>query len=379
MPSSEYIEKNIKLLIFILIFPLVVLNTQAVGYKLQQDDRLNILVWGHPDLSLTLSIDPDGEISLPLLGKIKAEGLTIEELRELLEEGYGEYIQEPRISLSLLNYKRSQVMILGQVRNPGTYELVGETRVLQLISRAGGPTEKAALDQLRLIRGEEILEINLKGLLSGTVLTGNYLLQDGDVLYLPEEVQKLSIFGEVARPGSYTWWEGKRLSELLAEAGNQTVRGDLSNIRIIYPDGSIEYVDFLAYLADASLNVDPVLPAGSSVYVEKKIFDVNILGEVNRPGNYNWHEGMRLDKLLAQAGNQKERGDLEKVKIIHQDGSSEIVNLAAYFAAEEGGGNPLLQPGDTVVIEEIGGIDWQKVFGYLIGAKFIKDLLSLDW
>lgn len=213
MPSSEYIEKNIKLLIFILIFPLVVLNIQAVGYKLQQDDRLNILVWGHPDLSLTLSIDPDGEISLPLLGKIKAEGLTIEELRELLEEGYGEYIQEPRISLSLLNYKRSQVMILGQVRNPGTYELVGETRVLQLISRAGGPTEKAALDQLRLSRGEEILEINLKGLLSGTVLTGNYLLQDGDVLYLPEEVQKLSIFGEVARPGSYTWWEGfKRIT-----------------------------------------------------------------------------------------------------------------------------------------------------------------------
>ena len=195
---------------------------------------------------------------------------------------------------------------------------------------------------------------------------------------MPEEVQKLSIFGEVARPGSYTWWEGKRLSELLAEAGNQTVRGDLSNIRIIYPDGSIEYVDFLAYLADASLNVDPVLPAGSSIYVEEKIFEVIILGEVNRPGSYNWHEGMRLDKLLAQAGNQKERGDLENIRIIRQDGSSEIVNLAAYFAAKEGGGNPLLQPGDTVIIEEIGGIDWQKVFGYLIGAKFIRDLLSLE-
>ena len=376
---TGYKIKTIKLLIFIFIFPLVITNIQAAEYRLQQDDSLNILVWGHPDLSVSNSIDPDGEISLPLLGKVKAEGLTIDELRELLEEGYSEYIREPRVSLSLLSYKRSQVMILGQVRNPGTYELSGETRVLQLIARAGGPTGMAALEQLKLSRGEEVLEIDLQALLNGTNPAENYLLQDGDVLYLPEEVLELSIFGEVARPGSYPWREGKRLSELLAEAGNQTGSGDLSNIRITYPDGSMEYVNFLAYLQDIYPDADPVLPAGSSIYIGKKAFEVNILGEVNRPGIYSWHEGMRLDKLLAQAGNQTERGDLENVKIIHQDGSTETVNLAAYFAAEEGGANPLLQPGDTVKIEEIKGIDWQKVFNYVSGAKLIKDFLGLEW
>lgn len=367
------------LILLLLIFPLVVVNIQAAGYRLEEDDRLSILVWGHQDLSITINIDPDGEISLPLLGKVKAAGLTLAELQELLEEGYSEYIREPQVSLSLLDYKRSQVMVLGQVRNPGTYELEGESRVLHLIAQAGGPTEKAALDQLRLSRGEELLEINLKGLLSGTVLTGNYLLQDGDVLYLPEEVLEISIYGEVTRSGSYPWREGKRLSELLAEAGNQTTSGDLSRVRISKPDGSVDFVNFLAYLEDASVNNDPVLPAGSSVYIEKKVFEVNILGEVNRPGTYTWHEGMRLDKLLAQAGNQTERGDLGKIKIIHQDGSNELVNLAAYFAAEEGGENPLLQPGDTVKIDEIKGVDWQKVFTYITGAKIIKDFLGLEW
>lgn len=367
------------LILLLLIFPLVVVNIQAAGYRLEEDDRLSILVWGHQDLSITINIDPDGEISLPLLGKVKAAGLTLAELQELLEEGYSEYIREPQVSLSLLDYKRSQVMVLGQVRNPGTYELEGESRVLHLIAQAGGPTEKAALDQLRLSRGEELLEIDLEGLLTGTGLTGNYLLQDGDVLYLPEEVLEISIYGEVTRSGSYPWREGKRLSELLAEAGNQTTSGDLSRVRISKPDGSVDFVNFLAYLEDASVNNDPVLPAGSSVYIEKKVFEVNILGEVNRPGTYTWHEGMRLDKLLAQAGNQTERGDLGKIKIIHQDGSNELVNLAAYFAAEEGGENPLLQPGDTVKIDEIKGVDWQKVFTYITGAKIIKDFLGLEW
>lgn len=111
------------LILLLLIFPLVVVNIQAAGYRLEEDDRLSILVWGHQDLSITINIDPDGEISLPLLGKVKAAGLTLAELQELLEEGYSEYIREPQVSLSLLDYKRSQVMVLGQVRNPGTYEL----------------------------------------------------------------------------------------------------------------------------------------------------------------------------------------------------------------------------------------------------------------
>ena len=534
--------------IYIMFFLLLIFYTVGVGsilaadYRLQQDDQLGISVWGHPDLGSEVSVGPDGMVSLPLVTNIKVEGLTTTEVSKLLTDKYAEYLKNPQVNVLLMKYRKTRVMVLGEVKNPGTYQLEENRRLLELISLAGGPTESAVLEEVRLTRGEEVKVFNLKGLLEGTTIEGNYLLEDGDVIYLPEgiievtimgevrnpgryklesemkltdllataggvtekaaleleyttsdnlekikiagllkgslkeiprlsdgdmvyipegnfevsilgEVQRpgtydwteglrltdllaragnqtengdikevqvihrnndtdfynlskyfkegdlannpnlqagdsiylargdfeVTVLGEVKKPGSYTWREGQRLSDILAVAGNQTETGDLSRIRISSQNNVSQYVDLKKYINEGNLAANPKIEAGDSIHISKKVFEVSILGEVNSPGIYSWHQELRLDKLLAEAGNQTERGDIENIKILHQDGTSREINLEEYFEDSTTGENPLLKPGDTIKLEEVKGLNWQKVFTYVAGAKLIKDFLNIEW
>ena len=82
---------------------------------------------------------------------------------------------------------------------------------------------------------------------------------------------------------------------------------------------------------------------------------------------------MTLDRLLAAAGSQTEKGDLSNIKIIRQDGNIQLVNLEEYFEDSRTGENPLLQPGDIVIVEELKGI-WDKVLRALFGLNMRKSL-----
>ncbi len=529
-------------LLLVIFYTVGSVNIPAGEYRLQQDDQLGISVWGHPDLASEVSVGPDGTVSLPLVASIKVEGLTTTEVSKLLTDKYAEYLKNPQVNVLLKSYRKTRVMVLGEVKNPGTYQLEENRRLLEVISLAGGPTEMAALEEVRLSRGEEVTILNLQGLLEGTTIEGNYLIEDGDVIYLPEgiievsimgEVRnpgrykleseakltdliataggltekaaleleyttadklekikiasllngslqdmpqlkdgdmvyiaegnfEISILGEVQRPGIYQWTEGMRLTDLLARAGNQTEYGNINEVKVIHPDNSTDfynlaqyfkegdmannpylqagdsiyldrgdfeitvmgevkkpgtypwkegqrlsdilavagnqtefgdisrvlitgennpsqYFDLNEYIEEGNPLANPEIEAGDSIYISKKVFQVSILGEVNRPGIYSWHQEMRLDKLLAEAGNQTERGDIENIKILHQDGSSQEINLEEYFEDSKTGVNPLLKPGDTIKIEEVNGLNWEKVFGYVTGAKLIKDFLDIEW
>ncbi len=454
--SNTYITFFLLLIIFHTVGSV---SIHAGDYRLQQDDQLGISVWGHPDLASEVSVGPDGTVSLPLVASIKVEGLTTTELSELLTEKYAEYLKSPQVNVLLLSYRKTRVMVLGEVKNPGTYQLEENRRLLEVISLAGGPTEIAALEKIRLTRGEEVKTLNLQGLLEGTTIEGNYLVEDGDVIYLSEgiievtimgEVRnpgryklesemkltdliataggitekaaleleyttddklekikiasllngsleeipvlkdgdmvyiaegnfEVSILGEVQRPGTYRWTEGIRLTDLLARAGNQTDYGDIKEVKVIHSDNNTDFYNLSQYFKEGDMTNNPYLQAGDSIYISKRVFQVSILGEVNRPGIYSWHKDMRLDNLLAEAGNQTERGDTENIKILHQDGSSQEINLEEYFEDSKTGVNPLIKPGDTIKIEEVKGLNWEKVFTYVTGAKLIKDFLNIGW
>ncbi len=118
------------------------------------EDILHVEVWKDQDLSRDVTVRPDGLISLPLVGDVKAEGLNVKQLTEVLTKRYAKYIETPNVSVSLNAINSFKIFIVGKVNAPGAFPIRSNTTVLQAISMAGGFAEWATPDKIVLVRQE---------------------------------------------------------------------------------------------------------------------------------------------------------------------------------------------------------------------------------
>lgn len=178
------------LFIFLSILVLSVSSFSASSeeYRLDAGDVLGISVWGYQELQMPeLMIRPDGKIAIPLVGEITAVGLTPAELTATLTKALSDYIKDPKVTLNVVQFRTTRVYVLGEVGKPGLYELVKEHRVLDALSSAGGFTKLASKSQIYLIRSadpDNFVKINLMDILKKGDLRQNYVLNEGDLLYL---------------------------------------------------------------------------------------------------------------------------------------------------------------------------------------------------
>lgn len=119
------------------------------------EDVLHVEVWKDQDLSRDVTVRPDGLISLPLVGDVKAEGLNVKQLTEVLTKRYAKYIETPNVSVSLNAINSFKIFIVGKVNAPGVFSIRSNTTVLQAISMAGGFAEWATPDKIVLVRQED--------------------------------------------------------------------------------------------------------------------------------------------------------------------------------------------------------------------------------
>ncbi len=354
----------------------IVRPIMAQQYKLNVGDKISISVWGHQDLSRETIIDPDGEISYPLVGSIKAEGKTTTEIRTELQQALTEYIVEPEVNVNLISYRKLQVTVMGAVKQEGSYEIRADNQVLDVISLAGGIREDAKAEKASLQRQGEKLKINLKELLRGDNLEDNYQLQDGDQLFVPErEKLTASIQGEVKAPGQYelNYEKEIRLNEFLAQAGSLTENAG-EKIRLISGDKHLEFE--LENTLSAKDKANPVVKDGDAVYIPSALEEVTILGEVSRPGSYPWNDNMRLANLIARAGNTNDRANLETIRLVNENKEVREINMEDFFEDSDLRANPKLQPGDLVMVGEKDSVDWSKVFFMFGGFNSIKDFFG---
>jgi polysaccharide biosynthesis/export protein len=146
------------------------LNGQVAGsqqdYLLGADDVIDVFVWKEPDLSATMAIRPDGKISLPLIGEIQAAGRTAQQLQQEVTRQFGQFVNNPVVTVMVKEFNSFKVSVLGEVRTPGVYKVSHTITVLDAIALAGGFTEFARQDRVVVIRGTGIdgqrININLK-------------------------------------------------------------------------------------------------------------------------------------------------------------------------------------------------------------------------
>jgi polysaccharide export outer membrane protein len=143
-------------------------------YRIDVDDTLSVNVFLEPDLSVaSVKVDRSGEIALPALGSVKAEGLTVRELTDTISASLkGRYLRDPRVSVGVVSSSRDKVVVTGQVKTPGVYEMRTGMTLLEALAVASGETDVARLDDVvvyRTVNGERMAAaFNVGAMLSGT-------------------------------------------------------------------------------------------------------------------------------------------------------------------------------------------------------------------
>lgn len=150
---------------------------------LRPGDVVRVAVWPQAELGGEFPIDERGTLNLPQIGPVQAGGMTGEELRTSLESMYQLDMQNPVVTVTPL----FTVLILGQVRSPGVYQVTPVTSWLQAIAMAGGFRSEADEEKIRLVRDGVVTEIDAVRAMESGSTVNTQLLQSGDQIVVPEQ------------------------------------------------------------------------------------------------------------------------------------------------------------------------------------------------
>jgi len=170
---------------------LVMVSSYTWGgdYIIGPEDIIEVNIWKEPDLSRTVLVRPDGKISLPLVGDIKAMGITPTQLAQAIEKKLSEYIESPVVSVILTGINNPKIYILGRVNKPGMYPLRDRITLLQAIALAGGFAEWAKKSKVIILRQtgdkDQRLVINIDKIIKGKKGIHDIILQRGDRIIVP--------------------------------------------------------------------------------------------------------------------------------------------------------------------------------------------------
>ncbi len=159
------------------------------NYYLQPGDQIDVKFFYDPELNETVTIRPDGKISLQLVEEIEAAGLTPAELDKIITERYGEELERPEVAVIVRTFGGQKVYVGGEVKSPRTLTLTGDLTVMQSIIDAGGLTKSAKKTEIIVVRrGSDYkpvpYKINLEKLLAGQ--EKDIRLQPFDIVYVPK-------------------------------------------------------------------------------------------------------------------------------------------------------------------------------------------------
>jgi len=161
-------------------------------YVLDVSDVIEVVVWRNEDLSRIIKIRPDGRISLPLAGEIKAGGLTPQQLSDVIAATLErKYILNPQVTVIVQKVDSKTIMILGHVNKPGQYNISEKITALQAIAKAGGNAQFGHMESVVVVRNPysmkpAIYNINLQEAINDGKFGNDMVLQPGDIVYVPK-------------------------------------------------------------------------------------------------------------------------------------------------------------------------------------------------
>ncbi|NOY25541.1 MAG: hypothetical protein GXP62_06675 [Oligoflexia bacterium] len=158
-------------------------------FQIGPGDRISIAVWRHDDLSMDVTVAPDGTISFPLIGTVPVDGKTYTEIRDLLTTSISQYYTDPQVAVNILELQNQKVFIFGEVAQPSVLQLSNEMTILEALTRAGGINQYSRTSNVLLVRGgvddPHLYTVDVDAIFAKGQMDQLVSLQRGDIVVVP--------------------------------------------------------------------------------------------------------------------------------------------------------------------------------------------------
>jgi protein involved in polysaccharide export with SLBB domain len=256
-------------------------------YRVGPGDGIFLSVPQRTDLSRDLVVDANGNVNMPLIGKVLVRGMTDSEIESRLLQALREYYPSVnRVEVSITRASSNVIWISGEVKLPGKYSFTHPINVWEAIREAGGPNATASLDAVRVIkdrsRGGTTSVVDVSAAMEAGSVDKLPGLDPGDTIIVPVKQleytgsQGINVMGGVVKPGVYPMQGRQDLMTALLQAGGPNDRAKLDEVRLVRPrsDGTAETIkiDLNKFLEKGDLASNPPLRPGDTVAVGRKGF-----------------------------------------------------------------------------------------------------------
>jgi protein involved in polysaccharide export with SLBB domain len=271
-------------------------------YIIGPDDELRIRVWGQVNFNADVRVDRSGSVYLPQVGAIHVAGLPFSALEQHLRTEIGRVYRNFDLTVDAGQLRSIQIFVVGQARRPGSYTVSSLSSLVNALFASGGPSTQGSLRHILLKRqGKTVTDFDLYDLLIRGDKSKDAQLLPGDVIFIPPTGPQVALTGSVRHPAIYELRdESTTIQELLADAGGASTTASDSRISIerIQDHHAREAMEvaFDTTGLETKLHDGDVLRVLSLVPRYQKT--VTLRGNTANPGNFAWHEGMKLSDLI---------------------------------------------------------------------------------
>jgi protein involved in polysaccharide export with SLBB domain len=349
-----------------------------VNYILGPGDELQVNVFGVQEYSASIPVTVEGKINIQYAGQISVSGMTIEAATQKIKTALARVYTsigsgQSQIGVSLSRIRTIKVTLIGS-KQPGNYSISSLATVYNALFLGGGPGKNGSYRNIELLRNNKVFKnIDIYSFLVNGNQSDNIGLKDNDVIRIPAYSQRVTLEGEVKRPGVFEMKRGESFKDLLTFASGFNESAYTASVNVIQKTSN----DFKVKDIKAT-EYKSYLPLAGDVYRVSKILNrfqnrIQIEGAVFRPNTYSLYEGMRISNLVAQAEGLKEDAYTNRARILRlkSDLTTEIVqvNLAKALAGEPDS-DILLKKEDVVTIYSI--LDFKEEYKITIDGEIKK-------
>ena len=310
-----------------------------LNYRVGPGDELLLEVFGTNVFSQKAQVSREGFVNVRYAGLVNVNGITIEEVANLLKSKLSKYLPSltsggSRLQVNLGNIRSINVSVVGAVKKPGTLTLPSLATLFNALYATGGPLENGSFRNIELIRGnKKNITADLYDYLMRGDQSSNIFLQDNDLIRVPFTEHQIQVAGLLNREGIYELKPTETFANALQYAGGfkaGAYQGRVTGTRL----GKLakEIIDIPAAQFTAFS-----LQNGDSLYVNslvnKYLNRITIKGAVFKPGVYAWQKGQQLAEVIEKAAGLKEEAFLGRATILRTYESKEKENISVELKA----------------------------------------------
>jgi protein involved in polysaccharide export with SLBB domain len=305
-------------------------------YVIGPGDELVVEYWGRTTQRLQLNVDREGRIILPEAGGLIVAGRTLGDAQQAIQKLLARQFKDITVDVTLGKLRTVRVYVVGDVKNPGAYDISSLSTPLSALIAAGGPTETGSYRLVKHFRGNKLVEVaDLYDLMLKGVTTTQAHIESGDSILVPPAGAQVTVAGSVRRPAIYELRNEQTLDQVLDLAGGVPVTGSLNSLKLerivaherkemlslnLPASGDPDVAAFKrVQIKDGdSITVSPILPySNETVYLQ---------GHVFRPGKYPYKQGLKVTDIISSFDDLlPESADRAEIVRLHPPDMSPLV------------------------------------------------------